>query len=41
METVLREKSQLGKDITLTIIPTSGETKAGRDKIEEVITSFL
>ncbi len=41
VETVLHEKSQLGKDITLTIIPTSGETKAGRDKIEEVITSFL
>lgn len=41
VESVLHEKSQLGKDVTLTIIPTSGETKAGRDKIEEVITSFL
>lgn len=41
IETVLHERSQLGKDVSLTIIPTSGETRAGREELVEILDSFL
>ena len=41
IEKTFREKSTLGKEVTLQIIPFSGVTKAGRDEIYEVIDQIL
>ena len=41
IDRVLREKSQYGKELTLTVIPFSGFTKDGRDAIVDILDGYL
>ena len=41
IDRVLREKSQYGKELTLTVIPFSGLTKDGRDAIVGILDGYL